>query len=270
GSHIGIDINTLKSLNVTDTSPSNSTIINPFYPQLFLYNNSTFTAWVEFNASTQLIQVWMSNHSTAQHVDRPLHPCLQLQHDLSAVFSQKLMYVGFSATSQPHDRGMEGVAIYAWSFYSETAESPAFSNAISPTRRNLALYVGLPLTAAVLVLAGIIMTLRGRNQLRKRASALIGARIETALQTARPFSYQELWKATNGFDEMRKVGEGGYGSVYRGILSDSTVVAVKKLKKSLRLEAHFCTEASIIRKVRHRYLLELQGWCYEDGKEALL
>ncbi|KAI5078457.1 hypothetical protein GOP47_0006128 [Adiantum capillus-veneris] len=139
-------------------------------------------------------------------------------------------------------------------------------NIISPpsSRRNS--LTALVLLILVMVLA-LLLTHR-RNQIRRRASA--AARVENAIQTARPFRYKELRKATNGFDERKKVDEGGYGSVYRGILADGSVVAVKKLRQSLTLEAQYCAEASIIRKVRHRYLLQLQGWCYEDGQEALL
>ncbi|KAI5078205.1 hypothetical protein GOP47_0005876 [Adiantum capillus-veneris] len=274
-SHIGIDVNTLRSLNVTDTTSS-------FYPQLFLYNNSTFTTWIEYDASTYLIQVWMANVSSASTnssgaastlvqydpVDRPLYPCLQLQYNLSAVFSQKLMYMGFSATSAPSNQGMQGHAIYSWSFSNELVTTAPSSP--TPSRK-FKLYVALTVAFAalllILVMVWALLTHR-RNQIRKRASA--AARVENALQTARPFSYKELRKATNGFDEKRKVGEGGYGSVYKGIMADGSVVAVKKLRQSLTLEDQFCAEASIIRKVRHRYLLELQGWCYEDGHEALL
>ncbi|MCO5574235.1 hypothetical protein L7F22_028017 [Adiantum nelumboides] len=75
--------------------------------------------------------------------------------------------------------------------------------------------------------------------------------------------------ATQGFAEKNKAGEGGFSSVYRGTLAGGSVVAVKKLKHGVRMEAEFCAEIGIISRIRHRYLLELQGWCYEKG-EALL
>ncbi|MCO5595096.1 hypothetical protein L7F22_049134 [Adiantum nelumboides] len=55
-SHIGIDINSVVSLAYADSSPRSS-----FYPRVFLYNNYTFTAWIDYIASLNLIQVWMTN-----------------------------------------------------------------------------------------------------------------------------------------------------------------------------------------------------------------
>ncbi|MCO5578461.1 hypothetical protein L7F22_032304 [Adiantum nelumboides] len=80
--HIAINVNSLLSLAVADTS-TNST--NPqYYPRLFLYNNYTFTAWIEYNSSTNLIQVWATNSSTSQ---RPSTTCVNLTYNLFDVFS---------------------------------------------------------------------------------------------------------------------------------------------------------------------------------------
>ncbi|KAJ6906615.1 Wall-associated receptor kinase 2 [Populus alba x Populus x berolinensis] len=46
-------------------------------------------------------------------------------------------------------------------------------------------------------------------------------------QRVRIFSEAELTKATNNYDDDKKIGEGGFGSVYKGVLADNTVVAVK-------------------------------------------
>ncbi|KAH7435110.1 hypothetical protein KP509_06G050400 [Ceratopteris richardii] len=198
-------------------------------------------------------------------VPRPVQPCLQLVYNLSAVFFNKDVYMGFSATSAPSRQGMEGHVIYSWNFTNDLDRRPnegelKLYKVLAPVAAGLALLVILILTCIILV--------RRRRNLEMRSGA--GQRIQRALQTARPFSYAELESATNGFDEKRKVGEGGYGAVYKGILQGGALVAVKRLKRSLMMEKDFCNEASIIRKVRHRYLLELHGWCYEEGRDALL
>ncbi|KAH7435112.1 hypothetical protein KP509_06G050600 [Ceratopteris richardii] len=277
-SHIGININSMESRDYVDTSPSSA---SAYYPELFLYSNSTFTAWVQYNSSSHLIEIWVANlhrNSSSMNssepnvlptVQRPVHPCLQFVYNLSDAFSNKDVYMGFSATSAPSTQGMEGHVIYSWNFTNDIdrrANEGGFElyKVLAPVAAGSALL-------AILILACIILVRRRRSlEMRSETLSEAGQRIQTALQTARPFSYAELESATNGFDEKRKVGEGGYGAVYKGVLQGGAVVAVKRLKRSLMMETDFCNEASIIRKVRHRYLLELYGWCYEEGRDALL
>eukprot|EP01018_Ginkgo_biloba_P024714 Gb_23983 [translate_table: standard] len=84
------------------------------------------------------------------------------------------------------------------------------------------------------------------------------------------FSYQELAEATNSFDKKRKLGDGGFGSVYLGKLRDGLSVAVKKLHedKSTRIE-QFVNEVEILSRVRHPYLVRLFGWC-QNSRSLLL
>eukprot|EP01018_Ginkgo_biloba_P027868 Gb_30915 [translate_table: standard] len=75
-------------------------------------------------------------------------------------------------------------------------------------------------------------------------------------------SYQELLNATDGFGETNLLGVGSFGSVYKGILSDSTAVAVKVLDLQNE-EAHksFVAECKVLGKVRHRNLVRIITSC---------
>ncbi|XP_030966086.1 probable LRR receptor-like serine/threonine-protein kinase At1g56140 isoform X2 [Quercus lobata] len=90
---------------------------------------------------------------------------------------------------------------------------------------------------------------------------------------ARPFtfSYAELKIATNDFIPANKLGEGGFGIVYKGTLNDGRVVAVKQLSAaSHQGKNQFVTEIAIISAVQHRNLVKLYGCCVEANKRLLV
>nr|POE95011.1 putative lrr receptor-like serine/threonine-protein kinase [Quercus suber] len=90
---------------------------------------------------------------------------------------------------------------------------------------------------------------------------------------ARPFtfSYAELKIATNDFIPVNKLGEGGFGIVYKGTLNDGRVVAVKQLSAaSHQGKNQFITEIAIISAVQHRNLVKLYGCCVEANKRLLV
>ncbi|XP_052154250.1 probable LRR receptor-like serine/threonine-protein kinase At1g56140 [Oryza glaberrima] len=84
------------------------------------------------------------------------------------------------------------------------------------------------------------------------------------------FSYGQLRSATENFNFSNRLGEGGYGAVYKGKLTDGRVVAVKQLSQtSNQGKEQFATEIETISRVQHRNLVKLYGCCLE-GKHPLL
>ena len=75
------------------------------------------------------------------------------------------------------------------------------------------------------------------------------------------FRYQDLQNETMNFSE--KLGEGGFGSVFKGTLGDTSVVAVKKLESTSHVEKHFQMETTKLGKVQHVNLVRLHGFCSE-------
>ncbi|KAK8594788.1 hypothetical protein V6N13_015704 [Hibiscus sabdariffa] len=85
------------------------------------------------------------------------------------------------------------------------------------------------------------------------------------------FSYSELKTATEDFNPSNKLGEGGFGPVYKGILSDGRVVAVKQLSvASNQGNDHFVTEIATISAVQHRNLVKLYGCCIGGNRRLLV
>ncbi|KAJ9561089.1 hypothetical protein OSB04_006249 [Centaurea solstitialis] len=84
------------------------------------------------------------------------------------------------------------------------------------------------------------------------------------------FTLRQIKAATNNFDVANKIGEGGFGSVYKGVLPDGTLIAVKQLSsKSRQGNREFLNELGMISALQHPHLVKLHGCCIE-GNQLLL
>ncbi|TKV93292.2 hypothetical protein SEVIR_9G216700v4 [Setaria viridis] len=112
------------------------------------------------------------------------------------------------------------------------------------------------------------LLIRRSRKLRPQKGDILGA---TELQGPTSFYYHDLKTATNNFNEKSKLGEGGFGDVYKGLLKNGKTVAVKRLvvMETSRAKADFESEVKLISNVHHRNLVRLLG-CSRKGSEFLL
>ncbi|XP_024190410.1 PR5-like receptor kinase [Rosa chinensis] len=82
------------------------------------------------------------------------------------------------------------------------------------------------------------------------------------------FSYSDVKKMTNSFKE--KLGQGGYGDVYKGELKDGRLVVVKILNRSKGDGEDFMNEVAAISRTSHVNIVSLLGFCFECSKRALI
>ncbi|KAK2968880.1 hypothetical protein RJ640_023930 [Escallonia rubra] len=133
-------------------------------------------------------------------------------------------------------------------------------------RKVVIISVSSAISLVALVLMSILLWIRCRKSKRLP--------VEIVLQPVaehRRISYQEIQEATKGFEESNLLGNGSFGSVYKGILYDGMVVTIKvfKLQQERALKS-FHVECEIIRNVCHRNLIKIVTSCSNPEFKALI
>lgn len=94
------------------------------------------------------------------------------------------------------------------------------------------------------------------------------AGVELTFREAKRFEIEELSLATKNFDDKSLIGEGKFGEVYKGLLNDGMLVAIKKRPGPPTHE--FIEEVRYLSAIQHRNLVTLLGYCQECGQQILV
>ncbi|MCD7451399.1 Receptor like protein kinase S.2 [Datura stramonium] len=92
------------------------------------------------------------------------------------------------------------------------------------------------------------------------------------VETAREIAFKEIIAATNNFSDSRRVAEIDFGTAYHGFLDNNQHVLVKRLgmKTCPALRVRFSNELQNLGRLRHRNLVQLRGWCTEQGEMLVI
>ncbi|KAG0492013.1 hypothetical protein HPP92_005411 [Vanilla planifolia] len=149
-----------------------------------------------------------------------------------------------------------------------------FGGASSAGGRSSHVWVWLVVALSIFAVLLVIFTILVMNR-RWRASSNSeedpSIEIIRSISTSQlSFKYEDLRVATDNFSDRNKLGQGGYGSVYKGTLPDGREVAIKRLFFNTRQWVdQFFNEVTLINQVQHKNLVKLLG-CSVEGPESLL
>ncbi|XP_021834678.1 L-type lectin-domain containing receptor kinase IX.1-like [Prunus avium] len=273
GDHVGIDVNSVKS---KVTGAWNGSITEGRF-------NS---ASIRYDSGSKNLSVTFTTYENGVWVERYLDYMVDVNEIL-----QGWVIVGFSAATGSLTALHK---IKSWSFNStslidenaknNTPVAPEPTPIVEPESGNginIGLVVGLVVGGCVLLVGGfclvwfIFWKKGGTGESSDNdEDPFINDPIDDEFEKGtgpKKFSYKTLAQSTNDFDEGEKLGEGGFGGVYRGFVKDlNSYVAVKRVSSGSRQGLkEYAAEVRIISRLRHRNLVQLIGWCHEK-RELLL
>ncbi|KAL3326337.1 hypothetical protein AABB24_037158 [Solanum stoloniferum] len=124
--------------------------------------------------------------------------------------------------------------------------------------------------AAVLLMTIIFVFLKMRRRFHVSKDQSL-PKFPMRIEGVKTLSFEELEAATNSFSSTTIIGQGGYGKVYKGILAEGTIVAIKRAQQgSLQGEKEFSTEIELLSRLHHRNLVSLVGYCNEGIEQMLV
>ncbi|CAN6227325.1 unnamed protein product [Urochloa humidicola] len=132
-------------------------------------------------------------------------------------------------------------------------------------RRHIIVGVVVGGSVSALVLLVVVLLVIIQMKKRKQCSRLKNVKDGGGVLA---FRYADLQRATKNFSE--KLGGGGFGNVYKGILNDSTGIAVKTLNGASQGEKQFRAEVSTIGMIQHVNLVKLIGFCSEGNRRMIV
>ncbi|PRQ44644.1 putative protein kinase RLK-Pelle-L-LEC family [Rosa chinensis] len=231
GPHVGINVNNISSAITASLDFSSTKVVKTS---------------ITYNATTKILSVLWTDEETLNPSTTPLSYQIEFPNILP-----EWVTVGFSAATGRH---IENHIIKSWEFNSKLDSDEV--NNIGKWKTFLIVAVtAIPLF--ILVLGVALCWLLVNRQINKNIEGH-----EYHFNAAVPSP------ATIGFANDRRLGQGGSGQVYRGVIPDlGCVVAVKRIfAESEHQEKIFTNEVKIISRLIHKNLVQFIGWCHEQAK----
>ncbi|TYG53237.1 hypothetical protein ES288_D09G093600v1 [Gossypium darwinii] len=157
-------------------------------------------------------------------------------------------------------------------FYNLTAaDTTTTGNNSNSSETTIIISISATAFALFLISGCIFIILRLRNpKLKPREHEATEAVDEIITEESLQYDFNIITAATDHFSDANKLGQGGFGAVYKGTLAGGKLIAVKRLSSdSTQGDLEFKNEVQLMSNLQHRNLVRLQGFSLE-GKERLL
>ncbi|VAI85214.1 unnamed protein product [Triticum turgidum subsp. durum] len=269
--HVGLDLGSPASVSAVDLADSG----------IVLKSGNLTTAWIDYRGVEHLLEVSLSYSGV-----KPKRPVFSAVVDLSP-YLKEAMYVGFSASTEG---STQQHTIKEWTFQTfglpPATNASSFTNttsnvsepavpgvaasggATSKKRFGRAITILGPVALAVAFMFFACVSVKKLAELSSKKDAVF---LPGLLKGPRKFSHKELSMATRGFHASRVIGRGAFGTVYKAAMPGAaTTYAVKRSTQAHQSRSEFVAELSVIACLRHKNLVQLEGWCDEKGELLLV
>ncbi|KAK4254189.1 hypothetical protein QN277_009603 [Acacia crassicarpa] len=253
--HVGIDINSLSTKYTTEW--------------FNVKDGRRYDAEINYDTNTFNLSVSFTGYKNGSRIEQNFSHIVNLAYVLP-----EWVEFGFSsATGILHD---EIHTLCSWSF----SPSLDVEDQINQSKRGLieALSIGGGVLVCGIGLIWFIIWNIKRRRGRGRSNGGFGFELismEDEFQRItgpNKFPYKQLVKATDNFRLENKLGEGGFGGVYKGFIEElNGYVAIKKISQGSKQGVkEYASEVKIISQLRHKNLVRLIGWCHEHNELMLV
>ncbi|XP_057420455.1 L-type lectin-domain containing receptor kinase IX.1-like [Lotus japonicus] len=262
GAHVGVNVNSMSSEMLVEWWTD--------IPNGRLYNCS-----IEYSSRSNDFKVFFTGYISNGD---PVTQYLSYQVDTKQALPE-MVVVGISAATGGHS---EKHTLLSWSFRTSLPSTVAdFEKGRDLIKSKLLEGIGIGVVVP-LVLLGLVHILLwmmniGKEEKEEEATSETASdqNMDDEFQKSsgpKKICYYELLTATNNFEETQKLGQGGFGGVYKGYFRNSnSYAAVKRIsansKQGLK---QYTAEVKIISQLRHRNLVKLAGWCHKKTDLLLI
>ncbi|XP_027922065.1 L-type lectin-domain containing receptor kinase IX.1-like [Vigna unguiculata] len=249
--HVGIDVNAINTTHTTE-----------WYTSM---DERGYDAEITFESASNRLSATFTGYKNNSKFEQTLFAVV----NLSDILPEWVEFGFSSATGYTYEEH----TLSSWSFNS----SLEIEQDKGGSKRGLVIGLSVGLGVGVLIaLLGVAFLVRWMLRTRGREDvSLFDHAMDNDFEKVsvpKKFSHEELARATNNFATENKIGQGGFGAVYRGFIRElNTYVAIKKVSRGSRQGVkEYMSEVKIFGQLRHKNLVQLFGWCHQHEDLLLI
>ncbi|KAG5223126.1 L-type lectin-domain containing receptor kinase [Salix suchowensis] len=206
--------------------------------------------WVHYDGNSKIMEAYIAEEGKG----KPATPALTAELNLKDHVRQK-SYFGFAASTGSN---FQLNCVLKWNLTVEMLSDPEANVSGRDKKKLIKICVGIGVALFSFLLIGVGSLVYYLHRKRAASDPKLLRALQSLPGMPREFQFKDLKKATNNFDEKHKLGQGGFGVVY------------KVLSRQHQGQDDFLSELTVINRLRHKHLVRLLGWCHKNGMLLLV